>query len=307
MEIVRGIDQESAGHPCAVTVGTFDGLHRGHMKILSRLKQVASGRNLCTTLVTFDPHPKVVVHPETGRNLGLLTTLDEKIDLLEKAGIDRLVVITFDQSFSQTPYESFVKEILVEKLSARIIIVGYDHGFGKNREGNFERLQELSRKYGFEIEQIVPFDVDDEIVGSTLIRNLLSQGDVTLAGEYLGRCYSITGKVVRGNNIGKQYNFPTANLAINDPHKMVPANGVYAVDAVLKGEIYKGMLNIGVKPTFGGNQQTIEVHIFNFDDNLYGEHLAVQFKKRLRDEKKFDSVEALRKQLEVDKKNSLLI
>jgi riboflavin kinase/FMN adenylyltransferase len=157
------------------------------------------------------------------------------------------------------------------------------------------------------VEQIDPFDVDDEVVGSTLIRHLLSIGDVSLAEEYLGRRYALTGTVVRGNNMGNRYNFPTANMEINDPHKMVPANGVYAVEAIFRGQTYKGMLNIGVKPTFGDNRHTIEVHMFNFNGNLYGEMLTVEFKKRLRDEQKFDSVEALLRQLEVDKKNSLLI
>lgn len=307
MEVVRGVEKEVAAHPCAVTVGTFDGLHIGHQKIINRLKTVAAERHLCTTLVTFDPHPKVVVKPNIGKELGLLTTLDEKMMLLEESGLDRLVIITFDDRFSQTAYEEFVKNILIDKLGARAIIVGYDHGFGKNREGNFEKLQELSRKYGFYVEQIGPIDVEDEIIGSTLIRKFLKNGNVKQAQTYLGRPYSMVGKVIKGNNIGKRYNYPTANLEVIDPHKLVPANGVYAVDVIFENKTYKSMLNIGVKPTFGGDNHSIEVHIFNFDKNLYDKYLTVKFKERLRDEQKFDTVEDLFKQLEIDKKKSLLI
>jgi riboflavin kinase/FMN adenylyltransferase len=307
MEVIRGIDGDFSPRKCVITVGTFDGLHLGHRKILDRLKTVATEKGLCTTVVTFDPHPKVVVNPDVGRKLGLLTSLDEKIALLEASGIDRLVVIPFDSRFSQTRYETFVTTVLLEKLGAQVVIVGHDHGFGKNREGNYEKLEELSRNHHFSVEQIGHFDYEGQIVSSTLIRRLLEAGEVKKAGAYLGHTYTLTGMVVKGNNIGKKYNFPTANLEITDPHKLIPATGVYAVDVVFEGHIFKGMMNIGYKPTFGSEKQTIETHIIDFDGDLYHKVLTVRLKQRLRDEKKFASVEDLLAQLEIDKKYSLMI
>lgn len=307
MEIVRGIGPDIVRRPCAITVGTFDGLHKGHRRIIERLKTEAAERRLCTTLVTFDPHPKVVVRPDLAKQLGLLTTLDEKIELLRETGIDRIVVIPFDKDFSQTPYARFVREVLIDHLGAKAVIVGYDHGFGKNREGDFSKLQALSRAYGFHAEQIGPFDFEGEIISSTMIRNLILAGNVRDVKNYLGRPYILHGRVVKGNNIGQKYNYPTANLNVNDPYKLMPANGVYAVDVVFENRKYKGMLNMGFKPTFGMNQHTIETHIFDFEGNLYNKYLTVYLKERLRDEKKFESVEALIKQLEIDKKKSLLI
>jgi len=307
MEIIRGFGQVKTGIECAVTVGTFDGLHLGHHKIIDRLKSIAAEKKLCTTLVTFDPHPKVVVRPDLAGKIGLLTTLNEKTGLIRDSGIDRLVVIPFDKEFSQITYEHFVKNILIDQLGAQVIIVGHDHGFGKNREGNFSNLQELSQKYGFYVEQIGPYDLEGDVISSTAIRNGLKQGDVARSARYLDRPYTLCGKVVEGDNRGKSYNFPTANIDVSDPHKIIPANGVYAVDVEFDGKLFKGMLNIGFRPTFNLDHRSIEAHIFEYNGNLYDKDLTVFFKKRLRDEKKFESVEALITQLKIDKKNSLMI
>jgi riboflavin kinase/FMN adenylyltransferase len=307
MKVFKGIEQADTRVECAITVGTFDGLHKGHCKIIDRLKLIATERELCTTLVTFDPHPKVVVRPDLAGKVGLLTTLNEKTGLLKHSGINRLVIIPFDKKFSQTSYERFVKQILIDKLGAQVIIVGYDHGFGKNREGNYEKLQELGLTYGFYVEQIGSFELEGEIISSTVIRNCLRQGDVVRAARYLGRPYTLCGKVIEGNNLGKTYNFPTANIEVADPYKLVPANGVYAVDVDFDGNRHKGMLNIGYRPTFGLDQHSIETHIFGYNGNLYDKYLTVYFKERLRDERKFDSTEALVKQLKIDKNKSLMI
>jgi len=306
MEIVRGLDNLDRITACVVTVGTYDGVHPGHLQILKRLDEIAVSNGYCSTLVTFDPHPKMVVERNKGKQVGLLTTIEEKLELLEQTGLSRTVIINFDKAFSSLSYEQFVKDILVDKLGARIIVVGYDHAFGKNREGNFEKLSELSNKYQFEVERIDPFKIDDKVIGSTLLRRILAEGDVGQAGRLLSRLYSISGKVVHGSSRGKMLQFPTANIDVENDAKLIPANGVYAVDVQYDKNIFKGMLNIGCRPTFNsGKKQVIEVNIFNFNKEIYGESITVLFKERLRDEKRFSFKEELIKQLEEDKKNSM--
>ena len=305
MEVLRGLDTAIRKKPCAVTIGTFDGLHSGHMKILERLKAVAAERDLCTMLITFYPHPRFIVqggaHP-----VKLLTSQKEKLALLEKAGLDRVLIIPFDESFSQLEYDVFVKDILIKNLDMKALVVGYDHAFGKNRSGHFENLQQLSRVYGFYIEKVAPFELNGERLGSSLIRELVRIGQVDKAAAFLGRLYHLSGTVVKGVARGRTLHFPTANLKLDYENKLLPENGVYAVDVQYEKKLYKGMLNIGFKPTFEtGHAFTIEVHILNFTKDIYNEQLTVFFKKRLRSEKRFTSKEALIAQLEIDKQQSL--
>ena len=305
MRVLRGLDQISGKQPCAVTIGTFDGVHLGHLKIINRLKETAARTGLCTTMVTFYPHPRFIVRGGT-QPVKLLTSQQEKLELLERSGLDQVLIIPFDESFSKMEYRDFIRDILVERLNVKQVIVGYDHAFGKNREGNFERLKELSRAFGFSAEKVEPFMLGDAIVSSSRIRELLKIGQVDAAADLLGRRYALFGSVVYGAKRGRTLHFPTANLQLDYENKLLPENGVYAVEVIHQKEHYKGMLNIGFKPTFEtGHAFTIEVHILDFDQNIYGDQLQIKFKKRLRSEKKFDSKEALVAQLEIDKQLSL--
>ena len=306
MEIIRGLEQLKPEEGCVATVGTFDGVHPGHIKLINRLIELGESKKLRTTLVTFYPHPKLVVG--SAKNVRLLTTIEEKIELLEKTGLQRLVIIPFNREFSRLSYEQFVRNILLDKLGTRSLVIGYDHAFGHDREGNYERLKELGRELNFSVERVEPFRLGDQIVGSTLIRQTLTEGRVDEAAEMLNRLYSISGKVVHGSARGKLLHFPTANVEVDNENKLIPADGVYAVDVLYKGQTYKGMLNIGCRPTFkNGKQHVIEVHIIDFNQSIYDETLTIAFKKRLRDEKKFDSKEALIEQLEKDRAESLQI
>ena len=306
MEVITGLKNLPSGARCAVTIGTFDGLHVGHQKIVENVMRTARQKSICSTLITFDPHPKIVLKQADNFHIEILTTLDEKLDLLEKTGLERVVIIKFDREFASKSYEQFVKNILIDQIGAEAIIVGHDHAFGKNREGNFDNLKLLSEKYNFYLQKVNPVLIDGKTVSSSLIRKALSDGEVDMAGKYLGRYYDFSGKVVPGDSRGKELNFPTANIYNSNPNKHVPKIGVYAVDVLYDDAIYKGMLNIGYRPTFGlQGEYTIEVHIINFNKEIYNENLTVMFKKRLRNEIKFESVEALIAQLEIDKQNSL--
>lgn len=306
MEIINGLDHLKLDRACAVTIGTFDGLHLGHKKIIEKLNSIARKKNLCSTLVTFDPHPKIVLKQSDDFHIEILTTLDEKKELLAEMGIDRLIVVKFSREFASQSYEQFVKNILIDKIGAQAVVVGYDHAFGKNREGNFDNLKLLSEKYQFDLQKVDPIKIDGEIISSSIIRKAIGEGEVNKASKCLERYYSYSGKVVPGDSRGKQLHFPTANIYNSNQNKQIPASGVYAVDVKYKDSIFKGMLNIGNRPTFGlKGEYTIEVHIHNFNIDIYNESLTVFFKKRLRNEIKFDSVDALIAQLEIDKQNSL--
>ncbi len=306
MEIITGLNHLESVKRCAVTIGTFDGLHLGHKKIIEKVNTIAKKKNLCSTLVTFDPHPKIVLKQNDNFHIAILTTLDEKKKLLAAMGIDRLIIIKFDKKFASQSYEAFVKNVLIDQIGAETIVVGYDHVFGKNREGNFDNLKLLSDKLQFDLQKVDPIKINGEIISSTLIRKAIADGDVELARQYLTRYYNYSGKVVPGDSRGKQLNFPTANILNSNQYKLIPKSGVYAVDVEYKKSVYKGMLNIGIRPTFGlKGGYTIEVHIHNFNKDIYDDDLTILFKKRLRNEIKFDSVDALIAQLEIDKKNSL--
>ena len=286
-----------------VTVGTFDGLHLGHKTILDALKNKAKQLNYKSVVFTFWPHPRFVLGKIDG--LELLSTIDEKAKILEKYGIDYLVSVKFTKEFaSQTSYE-FVKNILVGKLNVKHLVLGYDHHFGKNREGRFDKLADCANEFGFTIEQVSALTSGEENISSTKIRNALKQGDIAKANKYLGYNYSITGKVVSGEAIGRKIGFPTANIKW-ESYKLIPANGVYAVKVHYKNVTYNAMVNVGRKPTVSNNEKTgIEVNIFDFNNNIYDKKITIEFIERIRDEQKFENIDKLKAQLKLDKKRAL--
>lgn len=289
-----------------VTSGTFDGVHYGHQKILKKIVKTAQEIGGKSVVLTFWPHPRFVLFPEE-KTLKLLTTFEEKARLLERVGIDYLVKVEFTKEFSELSSESFIQSLLVEKLRTKKLVIGYDHRFGKNRSGSFEYLKENSERFGFEVEEIPRQDIDDVGVSSTKIRQALFHGAVDLAAEYLGRTYSLSGIVVKGNNVGTGLGFPTANIKVAEDFKLIPKDGAYAVRVRVKDKWHDAMLNIGVRPTVGGLHRVVEAHLFDFDYDIYDQQATVEFVKFLREEKKFDSLDALKIQLEKDKKSSKAI
>jgi len=289
-----------------VTTGTFDGVHLGHQKIISRLKDVARENNGETVLLTFFPHPRMVLFPEDN-DLKLISTQDEKIELLEKYGIDHLIIHPFTKEFSRLTSIEFVRNILVNSIKTKRLVIGYNHHFGRNREGSFEHLKEYGPLYGFEVEEIPAKDIDSIEISSTKIRHALQEGDVKTANSYLGHDFSITGRVVDGKKIGREIGYPTANIFVEDKYKIIPADGVYAVKVRHDNSFYGGMLNIGNNPTVNGKHKTIEVNIFDFNKDIYEENATIYFIERLRDEVKFNGLEELKDQLAIDKIDSLRI
>ena len=289
-----------------VTSGTFDGVHLGHQKILGRLKELAERKQGETVLLTYWPHPRLILQPEDN-SLRLLTTLTEKVKLLEELGVDHLIILPFTKELSQMSSEEFIRDILVEKIQTKTLVIGYDHKFGKNREGSFEYLQSHSHLFGFAIEEISRQDVDDLGVSSTKIRTALAQGDISTANKYLGRPYDLSGQVVKGQQIGRSLGFPTANIQIAEDYKLLPRDGAYAVHAEVNSIQYKAILNIGDRPTVDGQKKTIEAHLIDFEGDLYGQELRVYFQEFLREEKKFESLDALKNQLVVDRERAIFI
>lgn len=289
---------------CAVaTTGTFDGVHLGHKKILSQLVQTAHKVGGESVLLTFSPHPRLVLQPDV--ELQLLTSLEEKIGLLEQTGLDHLIIHPFTKEFSRTPSLEFVREILVNQLGVKQLVIGYDHHFGRNREGSFHHLKEFGPIYGFEVEEIPALDIDAVNISSTKIRTALTEGNVELATTYLGHPYIIGGEVIKGDQIGRSIGFPTANLDINFQHKLIPADAVYAGYVRLNGERHKAMANIGRRPTVGSNRRSVEIHLLDFERDLYGQHLHFAVGHRLRDVMNFNSLDALKTQLALDKEDAL--
>jgi riboflavin kinase/FMN adenylyltransferase len=292
--------QAFPGSPFAVvTVGTFDGLHVGHQRIISRMKEIASEKNGDTVLVTFDPHPRLVLNASP-TELRFISSQKRKMQLLENFGIDHMIVIPFTREFSKTPSEVFIKKYLVDRVHVKKLIVGYDHHFGRNREGDYQQLIETGKQYGFEVEEIAAQYINDIAVSSTKIRNALMEGNVKLANKMLGYQYSISGTVIEGNKIGRKIGFPTANIDVDDKYKLIAAGGVYACKVGINGKIYNGMGNIGTRPTVGINGLVTEVHIFDFNETIYGQEIIIYFIDRIRDERKFADLETLKKQLKND-------
>ena len=287
-----------------LTLGTFDGVHVGHQKILSRLNDMAKSINGESVLMTFYPHPRAVIFPDQ-RDIRLISTLNEKIELLERFGVNHLVVQSFTRDFSMLNHDTFVKEYLVAKIGVKKMVVGYDHQFGHDRKGSFAELQSLAPHLGFTVEEIPEQDIEDVAVSSTRIRKALLEGGVEDAAGLLGYNYTFSGRVVKGKQLGRQLGFPTANLECADPLKLIPANGVYAVNVVVRNVQYKGMLSIGTRPTFDNGARSVEVNIFDFDGDIYGENVKLIFKNYLRADQKFDGVDALVQQIYLDKTRSL--
>jgi riboflavin kinase/FMN adenylyltransferase len=286
----------------AVTVGTFDGVHLGHLKILEKLKEAAAEENLQSVVVTFDPHPQSIVGVKNNKPIRTLTPREEKIRLLREAGIARVVVLPFNREMAEMNYRDFVNRYLSSGLKMKAMIVGHDHALGKNREGRWEELKKLGQEFDFSVFRVEAYYWKGLRISSSAIRKLLEDGKIKAASLFLGRNYRITGTVVSGERRGRILNFPTANLEIFPENMLVPLAGVYAVYAYRKGRRYAGMLNIGNRPTFNGCNVTVEVHILGFKEEIYGEKLAIEFVEWLRPERKFENAEALVTQLIEDKK-----
>ena len=286
-----------------VTIGTFDGVHVGHQEILKRLISIAEIEGLESVVLTFFPHPRMVLQKDS--NIKLLNTIDERYDILSDIGIDNIVIQNFTQEYSRLTAIEFIRDILVNKLKAKIVVVGYDHHFGRNRSANIEDLKEYGEVYNFRVIEIPAKDIANVAVSSTKIRNALAKGDVTKANKYLGYNFMLTGTVVKGNGLGKTINFPTANISIEESYKLIPKKGVYIINSILEDKLVYGMMNIGKKPTVKGKKKTIEVHFFDYEKDIYGQKLQINLLKRIRNEEKFDSIELLQEQLHKDKRLAL--
>ncbi|MCE1166003.1 MAG: bifunctional riboflavin kinase/FAD synthetase [Bacteroidetes bacterium] len=300
MVIYRNLDKSHYDRNSIITVGTFDGVHLGHMEIISKVCELKRQGKFRSVVVTFDPHPQLILRNK-GHKIQLLSTIEEKIETFEKLGIDVLYILPFTRELAETHAEDFLVKYLVNGIGLSHLVLGFDHSFGKNREGNFETLSSLTGKYGFEVHKVEEFKGDTSI-NSTTIRKLLLEGDLKHAARLLGYDYSFTGTVVRGDRRGSTIGFPTANVHVEEEHKLIPKNGVYAALAEVEGGIYKGMMNIGHRPTVSSGQDIfIEVNLFDFDKDIYGKRIRVIPKKFIREERKFGSLDELVGQLNKDK------
>jgi len=303
MKIYHSIEDFLKLNYAVVTSGTFDGVHVGHQKILSRLHEIAERNKGETVVITFWPHPRLVLYPDG--DLKLLNTFEEKAELIKEQGIHHLLRIPFTKEFSQLSSEEFIKKILVEKIGTKKLVIGYDHHFGKNREGSFEQLRLNGPKYGFDVDEISRQDVDHVAVSSTKIRKALETSDLETATHLLGRPYSMSGRVVKGDKLGRLIGFPTANIEIDSTHKLVPTDGIYAVTVQHEHSSYNGMLYIGYRPTVEGTKRNIEVNIFNFGKEIYGESLSIKFHQLIRGDIKFSDLEELKVQMKKDEEKSI--
>ncbi len=305
MQIHYGLDKFNAIRP-VVTIGTFDGVHLGHCKVIENLRKISKDSLGESVIFTFYPHPRTVVSSQDGY-IRLLTTQEEKIVLLQKMGIEHLIIYPFTEEFSKLTYDEFVKKILVGQMHINSLVIGYDHRFGKGRQGDFESLAQLSKQLDFKIERLDELELEDSAVSSTRIRRALEEGDVHEANLNLGYEYILMGKVIEGRQLGRKLGFPTANIETLDPLKLVPGDGVYAVRVEIYGTVYKGMLNIGVRPTvdYNADHRSIEVHIFDFNQDLYHSRITLRFVEKLRNEQKFPDLETLRQEMVRDQERAL--
>lgn len=299
MKIFHSTQDFFSNKKTIVTIGTFDGVHIGHKQIIAKIVQNCQSENLESVILTFFPHPRMVLNENS--NIKLLNTIDEKSELLNQNNIQNLVIQNFDTAFSELSAEDFVANVLVKQLNIQKIIIGHDHRFGKNRSANFDDLIGFGEKYGFDVEQIPAQEIDDVAVSSTKIRNAILQGNIALANEYLGYQYQISGIVVKGKQLGRTIGFATANIYVAENYKLIPKFGVYIVKSIIENKVVFGIMNIGIKPTIGDETATIEVHFLDFDADLYDKKLTISILEFIRDEQKFDSLEALKSQIQVDK------
>ena len=299
MKVVKSIENYSSKKKSIITIGTFDGIHIGHQEIIKSLVKQSISKNALSLILTFFPHPRMVLNKDF--SIKLIDTLKEKEKMFEKLGLNTLIIQPFTKNFANISSHDFTKEILVKKLNVKKIILGYDHRFGKNRESNIEDLIELGLTYNFEVEVINAKKINSINISSTKIRKAIELGDFNKANLYLGRHFEMNGKVVKGKGLGKKIGFPTANILIEENYKLIPNKGVYLIKAKIKNKTYYGMMNIGNRPTLNGKDETLEINIFKFNENIYGKRLTIFFLEKIRNEIKFDSIEKLGNQLLKDK------
>lgn len=301
MKVYHNIQEFKKIDNAVTTVGIFDGMHLGHQKIIDILLHTAKEQNTESVVVTFEPHPRLFFNPTTSQNLKIITDINEKIKLFEQYGVDNLLVIPFNEQIASLTSEQFIRQIIKDTIGTQTLFLGYDHRFGRNREGNFEYLYQKQAEFGIRVHEISKFDIDEAAVSSTRIRDYISDGDLHMATTLLGRHYTASGIVVEGRKLGRTIGFPTANINIENPYKVLPKMGVYAVAVNVDNQQYGGMLNIGLNPTVSSsNQKTTEVHIFDFDNDIYGKELTIKFLERMRDEQKFNGLQELIIQLKED-------
>jgi len=306
MKIYHHIDEFKPIKNAVVTIGTFDGVHLGHRKIISRIKELAAETGGETVILTFFPHPRMIIHPED-QNLKLINTIHEKAELLEQLGVDHLIITPFSRDFSNQTAEEYIRNVLVEKIGTKKIVIGYDHRFGKDRLGGLKELQELGPAYGYEVIEIPEQDIHDVAISSTRIRNALLEGDIDLANEFLGYSFFISGKVNRGDQIGRTIGYPTANILVEENYKLIPSDGIYAVKVYLDTVEHTGMGYIGQRPTINGMTRNIEVNIFDFNHDIYTQTIRMELLHYVRGDIKFESLEQLTAQLGKDKEDVLAL
>lgn len=318
MKIYRNLEEFTALENAIVTIGTFDGVHIGHQKIIKKLTDCAKETGGETVLLTFFPHPRLIINPED-EDLRLINDIEEKVNQLALAGLDHLIITPFTRDFSNQTAEEYIKNVLVDKLGTKVIIIGYDHHFAKDRKGNINNLIELSEIFDFQVKEIPKQDIEDVGVSSTRIREALILGNIETANKYLGYPFEITGTVVKGDQIGRTIGFPTANLHVFEPHKLIPAYGIYAVEVeiysslstvssgdykrVIPEKIMNGMCYIGTRPTVDGMNRKIEVNLLDFSEDLYSKTLRVKFLSYIRGDERYESLEELQAQIKIDEKN----
>ncbi len=299
MKVYRSLEEFNNKGNAVVTTGTFDGVHFGHQKIIARLKEIALQYHGESVIITFFPHPRLVLFPEDN-DLKLINTLEEKIELLENAGIDHLIIIPFTKEFSRLSSLDFIQQVIVEKIGTKKLVIGYDHHFGKNREGSFEHLKHYAPEYGFEVEEIPEQDINDVAVSSTKIRNAILKGDFITANKYLGYPFSLQGLVKKGDQIGRTIGYPTANIQVPESYKLIPGDGIYAVKVNVNNTQHTGMLYIGKRPVVNGSERVIEVNIFDFNEDIYNQQIKVEFHQYIRGDKKLNGLDELKAALAAD-------
>jgi riboflavin kinase / FMN adenylyltransferase len=299
MKVYHHIDEFSRLNNAIVTIGTFDGMHLGHRKIISGITELAEKFGGETVILTFFPHPRMILHPED-ESLKMINTIAEKAGLMEKLGIEHLIITPFSRDFSNQSAEEYIQDVLVKKIGTKKIVIGYDHRFGKDRQGGFTDLQRLGPVYDFEVVEIPEQDINEVVVSSTRVRAALLKGDIELANKFLGYSFFVTGTVTRGDQIGRTIGFPTANILIEEQYKLIPSDGIYAVKVKIDGESFNGMGYIGSRPTINGLTRNIEVNIFDFNRDIYGKHIRMEFYSFVRGDIKFSSLEELKEQLARD-------
>ena len=299
MNIFNSISSFTSTTKTIVTIGTFDGVHMGHKKVLNKLHNLALEKQAESVLLTFFPHPRMVLQQDL--DIKLLNTIEEKKKHIASHDIDHLIIHPFDLEFSRLTAEEFVKDVLVDQLNICTIIIGHDHRFGRNRTATIDDLIDFGTKYNFEVEQITAKEIDEIAISSTKIRNALLEGDIATANIFLGYNYSLQGEVIEGKKLGRTIHFPTANLKVDEKYKLIPKNGVYMVSVKINSKPFFGMMNIGTNPTVSDSEQSIEVHVFDFNESIYHQNITVSFLERIREEKKYDSLFDLKDQLEKDK------